>query len=290
MQQNTPISRFLDPGPRPRPLILGHRGASAEFPENTLLAFRQALRQGADGVELDVMRCGSGEVVVVHDDDLGRVCGGPEGSGPDVRRTPLAELRRHDVGRGERVPTLEEVCEELGSLPLLNIELKSREHRSLLGHVPDDGLAEATVQALRRVGRLHNPATTLISSFDPLQLARFLKHAQGALPIGLLFHADQAYPLRNAWPAALLHPQAVHPEAALVDAVALRGWRRLGYAVHVWTVDAPHEAAALCALGVDALITNTPGALRGLMDQTATSRASPSPGPDSPPGPSSPGA
>src|SRR5690242_9583382 len=56
-----------------RTLVLGHRGASAEAPENTLAAFRLALAQGADGVELDVWRCASGEVVVAHDEDLVRV-------------------------------------------------------------------------------------------------------------------------------------------------------------------------------------------------------------------------
>src|SRR5512138_1115210 len=69
-----------------RPLVLGHRGASADAPENTLAAFRLAMAQGADGVELDVWRCATGEVVVVHDEDLTRVAGAP--LAPDA--TPLA--------------------------------------------------------------------------------------------------------------------------------------------------------------------------------------------------------
>ena len=56
-------SAFLRRGAQP--LVLGHRGASADYPENTVLAFREAMRAGADGVELDVMRCASGEVVVL---------------------------------------------------------------------------------------------------------------------------------------------------------------------------------------------------------------------------------
>src|SRR6266511_1473205 len=90
-----------------RPLVLGHRGASAEAPENTLAAFRLAVAQGADGVELDVWRCGSGEVVVSHDEDLLRVGGTPLRI-PDAT---LRDLRAVDVGawkgsrfRGERVP------------------------------------------------------------------------------------------------------------------------------------------------------------------------------------------
>src|SRR5438876_2738264 len=120
------IPRTLDaPAPlawgrRETPLVIAHRGASAERPENTLAAFARARRDGADGVELDVMRCGSGEVVVFHDDDLLRL-----GQRADwTREVPLAELRAIDLGGGERVPLLDEVLEALGPM-LVNVELKS---------------------------------------------------------------------------------------------------------------------------------------------------------------------
>ena len=77
-----------------RPIILGHRGASADAPENTLAAFRLAIEQGADGIELDVWRCGSGEVVVHHDADTSRTAG----MARRVSSTSWAELRCLDVG------------------------------------------------------------------------------------------------------------------------------------------------------------------------------------------------
>lgn len=264
-----------------RPIVLGHRGDSGNYPENTLLALRQALRAGADGVELDVMRCASGEVVVVHDDDLLRVTQKAPGSAQPVRESTLAELRRFDIGRGERVPTLAEVCEELGPHALINVELKSpephdrREHLQLL---KDDGLAAAVMQVLRRAGRMGRAGggsgpereTTLISSFDPLQLRRLLR-CTTELPIGYLFHRQQGTVMRNLWRLAIARQRsgrgrwhslrAVHPEAALIDAVAMRAWRAAGLAVHTWTVDDPHEVAALCVLGVDAIITNQPAAV-----------------------------
>ena len=67
-------------------LLLAHRGASADAPENTLTAFAEAARQGADGVELDVMLCASGELVVCHDEKLDRLAGLPW----RVQATPLA--------------------------------------------------------------------------------------------------------------------------------------------------------------------------------------------------------
>jgi len=79
---------------------------------------------------------------------------------------------------------------------------------------------------------------------------------------GLLFAADQSRPLKHAWSTPLLHPTALHPEAALVDAVTVRGWRARGYLLHVWTVDSPEELRCLAALGVDGVITNRPAEAR----------------------------
>jgi glycerophosphoryl diester phosphodiesterase len=221
---------------------------------------------GADGVEMDVMLCASGEPVVVHDDDLGRVTGGKEGSGLDVRTSPLCEIQRHDVGRGERVPTLSQVLETLGDHCLINIELKSRDVKTAADYaalVHNDGLATAVAELLRRGRR--PPGTTLVSSFDPFQLWRFAQAAADLLPqlpLAFLFHRNQGRPLREAWLSTLLPLRALHPDAALIDAVSMRSWRKQGYFVHTWTVDAPSEIAALAALGVDAIITNTPAVAR----------------------------
>jgi glycerophosphoryl diester phosphodiesterase len=246
-----------------RPLVLGHRGASADFPENTLAAFRAALEQGADGVELDVMRCASGEVVVVHDDDLARVTAHAPESRRQVRASTLDELRRFDVGRGERVPTLDQVFEALGPAAFVNVELKSPEVKTARQHLEllrDDGLAAATTEVLRRNGRLADPRTTLVSSFDPLQLLRFRSAAGDAVPLGFLFHRDQHAAMQSLH--HVLPVRAVHPEASLIDAAAMRAWRRRGLLVNTWTVDDPREVAALVALGVDAIITNRPGPVR----------------------------
>jgi glycerophosphoryl diester phosphodiesterase len=234
--------------------VIAHRGASADAPENTLAAFRLARAQGADGVELDVMRCKSGEVVVFHDDDLERL-----GRRPGlVRDTPLGALREIDLGGGERIPLLDEVLEELGPL-LCNVELKTAP--TWRGRLVDDGLAAAVAAILRR----HDAgARALVSSFDPLLLGRFRLRAR-AVPTGLLFAADQARPNREAWAAPLLRPTAVHPESLLVDARTVRRWHAHDLAVNVWTVDDPAELRLLVALGVDGLITNRPKNTRAVI-------------------------
>lgn len=241
-------------GRRARPLVIAHRGASAEAPENTLAAFRLARARGADGVELDVMRCATGEVVVFHDDDMVRLGGRPD----RVRATPLSALREIDLGGGERIPTLDEALETIGPL-LCNVELKSAPRWR--GRLADDGLAAEVAAILRRHGA---GGRALVSSFDPLLLGRFRRHAP-AIATGLLFARDQARPSREAWAARLLRPAALHPEAALCDARAVRRWHARGYAVNVWTVDEPSELRLLAALGVDGLITNRPEIARAVI-------------------------
>jgi len=231
--------------------VIGHRGSSLRAPENTLAAFRLARREGADGVELDVMRCGSGEVVVFHDWDMRRLGGRPD----VIARAHIDALREIDLGGGERIPLLSEVLEELGPDLLINIELKVKQG---LG---GGGLVAAVVGILRRhtVG-----ARALVSSFHPVELLRVRALAPELLT-GYLFHREQALPLRRAWPARWIQPVALHPDAGLVDALAVRGWHRRGYAVNVWTVDDPREQRALAVMGVDGLITNDPAAARAAL-------------------------
>jgi glycerophosphoryl diester phosphodiesterase len=240
----------------PRPLVIAHRGASADAVENTLGAFRLAREQGADGVELDVMRSACGEVLVFHDDDLARLGGG---SVRDlVRRMRWEALREIDLG-GERIPLLSAVLEELGPL-LVNVELKAE--AGWQARLRDDGLALAVANLIARHGVQER---VLVSSFDPLLLARFRAHAP-RVATGLLFAADQARPFKEAWAAPLIKPRALHPEAALVSAPRLHAWRARGYAVNVWTVDDAAELRALHALGVDGVITNRPAAARRILE------------------------
>ncbi len=84
---------------------IAHRGASADYPENTLLAFRRAVELGVDMIELDVQLTRDGELVVLHDETLERTTNG-HGA---VREYSYAELRTLDAGRGEYIPLLSEV-------------------------------------------------------------------------------------------------------------------------------------------------------------------------------------
>lgn len=242
--------------PAGRPLILGHRGASADAPENTLAAFRLAMDQGADGVELDVWRCATGEVVVIHDEDARRTAGAPLRI-PDAS---LAALRGLDAGawkgsryRGERIPLLAEVLEALPGA-LVNVELK--------GGGGDVRVAAAAAEVIRRAGAGDR---VLVSSFHARLLAAF-RAAAPEVDRGLLFEGGWLWALRVAAARAWLRPAALHPEARLVTPARARRWRRAGRAVNAWTVDDPAEARRLAALGATALITNAPARLLAALE------------------------
>ncbi|MBE2250347.1 MAG: glycerophosphodiester phosphodiesterase [Myxococcus sp.] len=232
--------------------ILGHRGASADFPENTLEAFEGAVAQGADGVELDVMVCGSGELVVCHDERLERLAG----KAWEVATTPWRKLRQADVGTRlgfapARIPLLTEVFDALPSDFVVNVELKCET-------VDDRGLAVAVGALLhqRQAG-----ARAFVSSFNPLCLVR-LARAYPDCPRGLLLDPDKAW-----WPQAygwlpVVAKTSVHPHFSACTQARVNGWHERGWQVAAWTVDDGNEARSLRAMGVEWLITNRPAAMK----------------------------
>ena len=235
--------------PHVKPFNIGHRGASAAAPQNTLAAFRQALEFGADGVELDVQRCATGEVVVFHDDDLRRLAGRPE----RIDRLPLGALREVRLRGGGEIPTLAEALAACGDA-LVNIEIKYD------GIFPGGcrALVSGVADAVARAGATER---VLVSSFAPAAVWLW-RGLRPDVPCGLLF--ERPRPFHRPWPLRmdrllpLLRPAAVHPEARLCTPPAVARWRRRGYLVNAWTVDQPERMTALLALGVSAIITNQP--------------------------------
>ena len=232
--------------------ILGHRGASADFPENTMEAFLGAIAQRADGVELDVMRCASGELVVCHDEWLDRLAG----LHLEVLTAPWWKLKKIDVGSRlgflpARIPLLDEVFDALPTSAAINVELKC-------DTTDDHGLSVAVGQKLteRRLGE-----RGFVSSFNPLCLVRLAK-AYPLLRRGLLLDPGRGWlPQALLW-LPVVARTSVHPHFSQVTPERVNRWHAQGLEVAVWTVDDVNEARRLRALGVEWLITNLPGELR----------------------------
>jgi len=249
------VGNWYDAG---RTLDIAHRGASTAAPPNTLAAFEKAIELGADGIEFDVHLSADGVPVVIHDFTVN---GTTNGSGR-VASLTLVQLKQLDAGSyfdpafaGERIPTLAEVLEAVGSRLLLNIELKSTSLR-------DNGLEQAVIAQVEQ----HDLGShVLLSSFNPFSLRR-AKEIAPHIPVGLLYAADLPLPLRRAWLASLVSHEARHPEHTMVNAHYVTWARRRGYRVNTWTVDEPDEMRRLIGLGVDSIITNIPDTLRNVLE------------------------
>jgi len=231
-------------------LNVAHRGASKVTPENTIAAFERALALGADAIEFDVMKCASGEVVVIHDPDVDRTT---DGHGPVASKT-LDELKEldasggfHDqVGRVE-IPTLDEVLEYLGTDVLIDIEIKSETVRT-------DGIEELVVHALHRHA-LHD--NVMVASFNPAALKRVCRLAP-ELPRALIFSGRQRIYLRRQWFARQAKPVFVQPHVDMVTAKSMARWQARGYRVCPWTVNDRAQLVRMVQSGVNAVVTDDP--------------------------------
>ena len=231
------------------PLVIAHRGASGQLPENTLPAFELAVEQGADMIETDLHRTRDGAIVITHDADLA----GLGGSG-EIADASLDEVRALDAGGGERVPTLDEVLDRFGARIPFNLELKSPEAGEY------EGLAEAALEAVRRRGLL---GRTLFSCFSD-RVLEALRALEPEARLGLLVSPRRAE--RAVARARALGAEALNPWRGMAAPDLVGAAHDAGLAVYVFTVDAPDEMRALLDAGVDGLFTNHPDRLRALLD------------------------
>lgn len=240
-------------------IVLGHRGGRGDgWPaENTLAAFQRALDEGADGVELDVRLCASGEPVLVHDRRLPSSLTGRPGA-PLVHALRRSELPR--LRDGERVPTLAEAL-DLCHGRIVNVEVKADVPSRL-------ALVRVVARALARA----RPVDVVVSSFDPAVVLAFAAIAP-KVPRGMLIGSRTPW-LGTALPLAMRRAVvAAHLEDPLLrDARAAR-LRRAGLRLLAWTVNDPARAVALSAMGVEMLITDRPAEILSVLRPRERPRA-----------------
>jgi glycerophosphoryl diester phosphodiesterase len=226
--------------------ILAHRGASTLAPENTLEAFRLAIEQGADGIELDVHLTKDGEIAVFHDLTLERMT---NGTGRICDYT-MAELKKLTVGNSCKIPTLNEVFNltESHKSPLtVNVELKTTEE-----------LYPALPQKLTALQHKLTYTEIIYSSFNHYSL-KALRQLNPDAQIGLLYNLPLADPHIYA---QHLQATAIHPPWQIIAALPhiVSDCHTLGIQVNTWTINDPAHIKALLACGVDAIITDVPDA------------------------------
>ena len=220
-------------------LVIAHRGASLDHPENTVEAFVGAREQGADWVELDVRRTADGVMVVHHDAHLadGRV---------------IVELEATALPPG--IPSLAEALEACGDLGV-NIEIKNA--RDDPDYDDEHVVADAVVGL---ASAYLGPERTLVSSFNVDTIDRVRRIDPQVRSAWVMF--DLADPAQVVERAVAHGFSAIHPYMAYVDRALVERAHDAGLAVNVWTVDDPDRMRDLLDDGVDGLITNAPALAR----------------------------
>jgi glycerophosphoryl diester phosphodiesterase len=236
------------------PLVIAHRGASANEPENTLRAFDLAIRQGAQMIELDLHLTRDNRVVVIHDETLDHTTD-RKGRISDLS---LADIRLADAGKGERVPTLEETLDLTAGKVRLYLEVKD---------------PKAASETLRLVRERRCQDQVMIASFD-IELMRRLGREVRDIELGVILGNDTLNPLvrwREAFPWLALRGiqyQVLCMQVELCFAYLARRVKREGKRLYVWTADETAQFERMIGRDVDGIVTNKPDHLIRFLHHT----------------------
>jgi len=222
-------------------LKISHRGASAYEPENTLRAIKRALGYVVDMVEVDIRETRDGQIVVIHDETLERTTNGRG----YVHEMSFSDLRKLDAGKGERIPTLQEVIDLVKGRVGLIVELK------------DLRTIEKVAEIL---GENNFVDQTMVTSFIHSAVKR-IKELNPQLKTGVIFRSAPVKPSQLALDA---NANALFPYYKYVTTRMIDDAHSNRLAVHVWTVDTREEMEHYVRMGVDGVVTNKPDLLTDL--------------------------
>ncbi len=239
-----------------RPIVIGHRGASHSFPENTLLSFQKAIEAGVHALEFDVRSSRDGVPVVIHDPTIDRTT---DGSGLVTGFTGR-DLQRLDAGRGERIPTLADVLDAFPDVPMLLDVKTSRASKAVIDMLVAHG-------AKLRV---------IVGSFEPGALRPF---REASVPTtaskretAVWWAASRIGANPPIWAFSAFSIPEQSGRIRVADRRFLRRAALRGIPVHVWTVDDVETAIRLWSWGVSGIVTNQPSELVGALARTGQGR------------------
>lgn len=230
-------------------LIFAHRGASADLPENTLPAFEEAIRQGADAIEFDVFECDN-QFVVIHDKWVQRTTNG-RGQLSDFS---FESLRQLDAGQGQSIPTLSEVLSLIGQRCDINIEVKADCCiNSLISEIQRCQVTSSIKDEQLMISSFHHPVLRSIKGVAP-------QWRYGALTAQYALDKNQFAEVLGAW--------SVNIDLSIVDQGLVEDAHRRGLKAFVYTVDEPEDLLQLKSWGVDGVFTNKPARSREVLAET----------------------
>ena len=222
------------------PISIGHRGAMGYIAENTIPSIEKAIELGADGIEIDVFKCASGELVVFHDLMLDKLT---DLSG-NIEETSLETIKKAKVLGSYEIPTLNEVMDLIDGSLILNIELKGSGTAGPTNDLLKDYLKKPS----------WDPSKIIISSFKREELNIFF-NLNEEIPIAILTDDD---PLKAIPFAKIIKAYAINPKYSLLTKKNSKIIKSEGIKLFPWTVNDPSDINFLISLGVDGIITDFP--------------------------------
>jgi len=219
-------------------LRIGHRGARAYAPENTLTSFKKAIELGADAIELDVRRTKDNQIVVIHDADVKRTTNG-KGL---VKDFTLQQIKQLSTEKSQKIPTLEEVLDYMKSTKVkVIIELKE---------------AEFEEKVLSTIKSFRMDKQVIISSFLE-EAIRKVRELDPEIETGLIY-AKHSNPIKAALALKANYLVALY---RFVHTANVEKAHQNGLKVIVWTINSPEEAATFVKKGVDGIASDKPDIL-----------------------------
>ncbi len=218
-------------------MIMGHRGAAALEPENTLLSIARAIEIGVDALEIDVRLSKDKEIVVIHDSSVDRTT---NGTGP-VGSYTLEEIKKLDAGKGERIPTLQEVIDLIGNKVRLVIELK------------EEGIEKRVVELIKKNGFEDN--VYVISFWH--EVVKAAKEMDKRIKTGILLVGCPV----DACIATRAYADALVMKYNFVNRKFVEIAHEEGLKVFIWNIDDEHLLGPYVDMGVDGIGSNDPRVL-----------------------------
>lgn len=218
-------------------LKIGHRGARAYEPENTLRSFKRAIELGVDAVEFDVRKTKDNELVIIHSADVNKTT---NGSG-SVNEFTLEQIKNFVTDKGEQIPTLEEVLDSIGSQVKLFVELK------------ENGIEKEVLELISKKGLMKS---TVIISFHEDAL-RKVRELNDKVEIGLIY-VRHKNPIKFALELKAKYLLSLY---RFTHTVNIKKAHEKGLKVIVWTINKKEEVIEYKKKGVDGIASDKPDIL-----------------------------
>jgi glycerophosphoryl diester phosphodiesterase len=223
-------------------LRIGHRGSKGYIAENTLESINHAILLGVDGIEIDIFKCLSGELVLSHENNLKRLTG----KSAQLEKLTLNELKKFLVVGKYKIPTLTDVLTIIKTPLLVNIELKGLNIAQATSKIISD-ISTSTSWSLEHF---------IVSSFNWDELERF-RSIDKNTPVGVLVSKSMSINEAIEF-GKKINAHALHPNFTLLNKKTVKKIRNNGFKIYTWTVNDEDDINFMKKLKVDGIISDYP--------------------------------